>query len=121
MVEDLETRTSARPIPRRPAPYRLKSLAAEHRYRRRRLDVYRRSPPWPGKENALAFELLHYDRRLVIAAQMLDLPAPELSGRSRLALEARAALDDRLAHAGLDVHAPNPGTGDVFNDEDLII
>lgn len=56
--------------------YRLKSLAAELRFRRRRLDVYRRSPDWPGKETALTFELLHYDRRLVITANMLDVAPP---------------------------------------------
>jgi hypothetical protein len=89
--------------------------------RRRRLDVYRRSPDWPGKETAQAFEFLNYDRRLVMAATMLDVPAPHLADRSPLAPEARAALEDRLAHAGLNVHGRNPGSGDVFSDYDLII
>ncbi len=94
---------------------------AELRFRRRRLAVYRRSPAWPGKDRALAFELFHYDRRLVIAAHMLDVAAPPLAERSKYAPEARAALEDRLAQAGLDVHAPDPGTGDAFEDGDLVI
>jgi hypothetical protein len=61
---------------RQSGTYRLKSLAAELRFRRRRLDVYRRSPDWPGKATALTFELLNYDRRLVIAAHMLDVASP---------------------------------------------
>ena len=85
---------------RQSGPYRLKNLAAELRFRRRHLDVYRRSPDWPGKETALAFEFLNYDRRLVIAASMLDVPAPQLADRSPLAPEAPAALEDRLAHGG---------------------
>ncbi len=57
----------------------------------------------------------------MIAASMLDVPAPPRADRSPLAPEARAALEDRLAHAGLNVHGPNPGSGDFFGDQDLII
>ena len=35
---------------------RIKRLADELRMRRRPLDVYRNSPPWPGKDRTFAFE-----------------------------------------------------------------
>ncbi len=59
--------------------------------RRRRLDVYRTSPAWPGKDIAI------------------------LRG-GPLTPEAWAALEDRLAVAGLDVlgDIPRP-LGDVFD------
>lgn len=46
---------------------------------------------------------------------------PPASGRPLLP-EGRAVLEDRLAHAGLDVFAPRAGvTGDVVADGDLIV
>lgn len=52
---------------------------------------------------------------------MLEVPAPVLPPRRRPAgPEVRAALEDRLALAGLDVLAPaRPGTGDVLLGADL--
>ena len=87
--------------------------------RRRRLDVYRDSPPWPGKERTLAFEQARYDHWLIVAAEMLELPVPEeRPGPAQpLAPEVRVALEDRLGEAGLDVFAPRRSTP---GDEDLI-
>jgi hypothetical protein len=47
------------------SPLRIRRLSAELRMRRRRLDVYRKAPPWPGKEPAWRFELVRYDRYLI--------------------------------------------------------
>ena len=76
--------------------------------RRRRLDAFQGSPAWPGKGLALAREQAQYDHCLVVAAEMLELPVPEQrpSPGCPLPPEQRALLEDRLAHAGLDVHAP---------------
>lgn len=87
--------------------------------RRRRLDIYRRSPPWPGKDPAWRFELARYDHHLVMAARMLEGPLPRLSPGLPLAPEVRAALEDRLALAGLDVLTPVPGTDDLVEGDDL--
>ncbi|MDP9386913.1 MAG: hypothetical protein M3Q48_03040 [Actinomycetota bacterium] len=100
---------------------RISRLAAELRMRRLRLRAYRHSPPWPGKDHAFRSELVRYDSYLVLAATMLEVPVPEVPpGPRLLAPEARAALEDRLALAGLDVLAPaRHGTGDVLLDGDL--
>jgi hypothetical protein len=87
--------------------------------RRRRLDVYRDSPPWPGKDRTLAFERARYDQMLIAAAEMLDVPIPdeEPGPAQPLPPEVRAALEDRLGEAGLDVFAPRrttPGDEDVI-------
>lgn len=88
--------------------------------RRRRLDVFRHSPPWPGKEPAWRFESARYDHYLMLAALALEVPLPDGHDGTPLSPEARAVLEDRLAHAGLDVHAPpRPTTGNVLLDGDL--
>ena len=90
--------------------------------RRRRLDAYRAAPAWPGKDPASRSEQIHYDRLLVQAAEMLELPVPDSpdSPDWPLAPEVRAVVEDRLGGAGLDVMAPTfPGTGDVLADGDL--
>ncbi|HSH58931.1 MAG TPA: PAS domain-containing protein [Acidimicrobiales bacterium] len=92
-------------------PIRIRRLAMELRMRRRRLDFYRRSQPWPGKEPAWRSELVRYDRYLVTAAMMLEVPVPELESAQHLTPAARAVLEDRLALAGLDrlrLHEPGP-------------
>ncbi len=85
--------------------------------RRRRLDVYRNSPPWPGKDIAWRSELARYDRCLVVAAQMLEVPGVDPEG-DPLTPEGRAVLEDRLALAGLDVlgDIPRP-MGDVLEED----
>ena len=88
-------------------PVRLKRLAAELRMRRRRLGAYRRAPSWPGKDYAWQFEQRRYDRYLLLAASMLEVPAPEPGPDGLLGDGPRAVLEDRLAVAGLDVMAPN--------------
>ena len=85
--------------------------------RRRRLDVYRTSPPWPGKEPAWQFELARYDRYLIAAAEMLEVPAPE-AVEGPFEPEVRALLEDRLAVAGVDVFGPIEGTGGLPYDDD---
>lgn len=91
--------------------------------RRRRLDAFRGSPPWPGKAIAQAREEAQYDHCLVVAAQMLEVPTPDQEpapGRP-LPPEARAVLEDRLFAAGLDVFAPrSEGPGDVAGEHDPV-
>ena len=89
----------------RPAAIRIGRVAAELKMRRRRLDVYQRSPDWPGKEPAWRRELLRYDQFLLLAASMLDVAVPEHEA-GLLAPELRAVVEDRLSQAGLDVWAP---------------
>ena len=76
--------------------------------RRRRLDAFRNSPDFPGRARTVAREEAQYDHCLVVAAQMLEVPVPKEvpSPGCPLPPEARAVLEDRLAHAGLDVFAP---------------
>lgn len=101
---------------------RIKRIAAELRMRRRRLDAYRGSSPWPGKDHAWRFEQTRYDRYLVVAAEMLEVPVPDGDDGGLLPPDARAVLEDRLAHAGLDVMAPvRQSTGDVLQDGDLAL
>ena len=89
----------------RPASMRIGRVAAELKRRRRRLDVYQRSPDWPGKEPAWRWELSCYDKFLLLAASMLDVAVPAHDGVV-LAPELRALVEDRLSQAGLDVWAP---------------
>jgi len=85
--------------------------------RRRRLDVYRSSPAWPGKDLAWRSELLRYDNCLAVAAQILEVPGPE-PGPEPLTPEVRAVLEDRLALAGLDVLGDiSRPTGDVLEED----
>ncbi len=101
----------------------IKRLALELRMRRRRLNFFQRPEPWRGKEIARRAELIWYDRHLVLAAEMLEVAAPDLPAHAPLAPDLRAALEDRLAMAGLDVFAPpRQGlTGDVIEDGDLFL
>jgi hypothetical protein len=101
--------------------FRLKRRAVELRVRRRRLDAYRRMPDFPGKELAWRSEEARYGRFLIVAAEMLEVPTPELAPNSRLAADARAALEDLLALAGLDVSAPHDPGGEVIIDGDSIL
>jgi len=99
---------------------RIKRIAAELRMRRRRLATYRSSPPWPGKDHTQRFEQIRYDEYLVLAAEILEVPVPGGDAGRQLSPEGRAVLEDRLAHAGLDVMAPaRESTGDVLRDGDL--
>jgi hypothetical protein len=69
----------------------------------------------PGKDVAWRFELGRYDRFLLWAAEMLEVPVPEPGGGRLLDPADRAVLEDRLALAGLDVLAPAfPSSGDVM-------
>ncbi len=45
--------------------------------RRRRLDAYRRTPDWPGKDPSWRWELSRYDEFLLRAASMLDVAVPQ--------------------------------------------
>lgn len=85
--------------------------------RRRRLDVYRNSPAWPGKDAAWRSELTRYDHCLVAAALMLEVAGVDPDSVP-FTPEARVVLEDRLAVAGLDVlgdiHRP---TGDVLEED----
>ncbi|MGI8983564.1 MAG: hypothetical protein ACR2HM_03375 [Acidimicrobiales bacterium] len=89
----------------RPASMRIGRVAAELKMRRRRLDVYQKSSPWPGKEPAWRWERARYDEFLLLAASMLDVAVPTHEG-PLLAPEVRAIVEDRLSQAGLDVWAP---------------
>ena len=73
--------------------------------RRRRLDAYRRSPDWPGKEPAWRWERSEYDQFLLNAASMLGVAAPDHDALP-LTPELRAVVEDRLSQAGLDVWLP---------------
>ena len=91
----------------------------ELRVRRRRLDAFAAAPHWPGKGPSLHWEQVRYDQLLVLGAQMLEVPAPD---ECPLPAIARAVLEDALALAGLDVFAPpTPGSGDPFEDDDLML
>ena len=86
---------------------------------RRRLDSYRRSRPWPSKDPAWRSELVRYEHQLILAVETLDLDAPERSTRP-LDPATRAALEDRLALAGLEALAPaHQATGNVAKGGDL--
>jgi hypothetical protein len=100
---------------------RIRRLAAELKMRRRRLDAYRDSPPWPGKDPARRSELIRYDNYLIVAAQMLDVPVPEAPSGLPLVAETRAMLEDRLGEAGLDVFTPHSRGGNILEDGDLNI
>jgi hypothetical protein len=91
---------------------RIGRLVLELRVRRRRLDAYHRSPPWPGKDPSWRVELASCDRYLMTAAQMLEVPVPEQPSDRRFTPAARAVLEDRLALAGLDVLVPTSRTKD---------
>ena len=87
----------------------IESVAGELRTLRRRIDNQRANPhTWPTKEEELAADLDRYDRRLVKAAAMLQVDAPNSRRRDQFLLseDGREVLEVRLADAGLDVRAP---------------
>lgn len=102
----------------RRARVRLGRLAFELRVRRRRLNAFTSSPDWPGKGPTLHSEQVRYDSLLAVAAGMLELRPP---ARVPMDTAARAALEDALAVAGLDVFSPTAPTGDPYEDGDLVI
>jgi hypothetical protein len=89
----------------RPVLMRIGRVAAELKMRRRRLDAYQRGPDWPGKQPAWRSELAAYDWFLMLAASMIEVTVPPNDGVP-MTPEARAVLEDRLSHAGLDVWGP---------------
>ncbi len=99
-------------------PVRVRRLAMELRVRRRRLDAFAAAPDWPGKGRSLHWEQVRYDQLLLMAASMLEVPAPD---ECPLPPAARAVIEDKLAIAGLDVFAPDGTSGDPFEDDDLVL
>jgi|GEM_PF-6119427 len=99
-------------------PVRVRRLAMELRVRRRRLDAFAAAPDWPGKGRSLHWEQVRYDQFLLMAAAMLEVPAPD---ECPLPPAARAVVEDKLAIAGLDVFARNGSSGDPFDDDDLVL
>jgi hypothetical protein len=99
-------------------PIRIRRLAEQLRVRRRRLQAFDAAPDWPGKRPARHSELLAYDQLLLVAARMLDVPAPD---ECPLPTVARAVVEDALAIAGLDVLSGSGGSGDPFEDDDLML
>jgi len=99
-------------------PIRIRRLAMQLRVRRRRLQAFADAPDWPGKGPMRRSEQVEYDRLLVVAAQMLEVPAPD---ECPLPPIARAVVEDKLALAGLDVFAASGGSGDPFEDDDLML
>lgn len=86
----------------------IESVAEELRVLRRRIDAQQANThTWPTKEEELAADLDRYDRRLLKAAAMLQVPAPAGRGReeSLLTGEERLALARCLADAGFDLDA----------------
>lgn len=104
-------------------PIRIKRLADELKMRRRRLDTFRNTPPWPGKARDLAREEAQCDHCLVVAARMLEVPVPEQEPTPGCPLppEVRAVPADRLGGAGLNVFGrPRDRDADVRDDGDPI-
>jgi hypothetical protein len=99
-------------------PIRIRRLAWELRVRRRRLLAYVAAPDWPGKGPTFHGEQVAYDRLLLEASRMLEVPAPD---ECPLQPAARAVVEDALAMVGLDVFAPYGASGDPFEDDDLIL
>lgn len=99
-------------------PIRVRRLAMELRVRRRRLDAFAAAPAWPGKGPSLHWEQVRYDQLLLMAASMLEVPAPD---ECPLPPTARAVVEDKLAIAGLDVFARDAKSGDPVEDDDLVL
>jgi hypothetical protein len=99
-------------------PIRLRRLALHLRVRRRRLRAFDSAPDWPGKGPARQSEQLAYDQMLLVAARMLEVPAPE---SIPLPPVTRAVIEDALAIAGLDVLSATGASGDPFEDDDLML
>jgi hypothetical protein len=91
----------------------IESVADELRTLRRRIQAQQANQhSWPSKEEELAADLDRYDRRLLKAATMLRMDTPTVSHRDQFLLSQRdrSELEERLVHAGLDVHAPAEGS-----------
>ena len=76
---------------------KLERLAERLRTLRRRLTGE------PADVDAWELDLYSYDETLVVAADLLDVPVPP-GARDEMGPEARAALEQALAGAGLDFH-----------------
>lgn len=87
----------------------IESIASQLQTLRTRIDAQRANQHWwPTKEEELAADIDRYDRRLIKAAAMLQLPAPATNRRDQFLLteQGREKLEHHLAVAGLDVRAP---------------
>lgn len=87
----------------------IETVAAQLRTLRTRIENQKANQHcWPTKEEELAADIDRYDRRLLKAAAMLQVEAPPAQRREQYLLSEpdRGVLEDRLAHAGLDVRAP---------------
>lgn len=87
----------------------IESVAGQLRTLRTRIESQRANRhSWPTKEEELAADIDRYDRRLLKAAAMLQVPAPTSTRREQFLLSEadRLLLEERLAESGLDVRAP---------------
>ena len=87
----------------------IESVAGQLRTLRTRIENQKANQhSWPTKEEELAADIDRYDRRLIKAAAMLQVPAPASTRREQFLLSEadRQLLEDRLAESGLDVRAP---------------
>jgi hypothetical protein len=87
----------------------IESVAAQLRTLRARIENQKANQhSWPTKEEELAADIDRYDRRLLKAAAMLQVPAPASKRREQFLLSEtdRLLLEKRLAESGLDVRAP---------------
>jgi hypothetical protein len=87
--------------------------------RRRRLDAFRNSPPWPGKSVAQAREEAQYDHCLMVAARMLELPVPEQEPARAAPFRPQPAPCPRTGSggAGLNVFGPRLTSPDDLRDD----
>jgi hypothetical protein len=86
-------------------PHRVRRLAALLQERRRRLDHYASlDAPTSAERQAWDADLYTYDDALVSVADLLDVDVPP-AARDDLTPDDRAALEQALAAAGLDVRA----------------
>lgn len=84
----------------------IENVAAELRSLRSRIDAQRvNDHDWPTKEEELTADLDRYDRRLLKAAAMLSIEAPQPARDcdTLLSENDRQGLEVGLAEAGLDV------------------
>jgi hypothetical protein len=86
----------------------IESVAGQLRTLRTRIENQKANQhSWPTKEEELAADIDRYDRRLLKAAAMLQVPAPASKRREEFLLSEaeRLLLEKRLADSGLDVRA----------------
>jgi len=92
----------------------LDNVAGELRSLRARIHAQRANcHQWPTKEEELFADLDRYDRRLLKAAAMLrvEAPQPARGAEMLLADQERHELEERLAGSGLDVRASDAEGG----------